>query len=793
MSTNAHAGQAPGDTPHDGNKYLGASTKDTGRSARVKTPRRRRRLDTPRHDAHAHRYRTAMLDWPLLHWLLRSPFLGAEDLAAFCGVSASTISRRLRELEERDLIEWVTPACLTERGAQWLYYLSNAGIHLLASSLDTDPARLACAWACDEIRLSQHLPRLSQFVRVQTLIRGLLEGAPRALGEQGREAAGFWHWLRDYRHTFSVYNHSQTLALDAAVAFHVTRIFTGHVSNKGTRGANGSYSSGQECWEPRDAWYAALLLADTRVQDWRAAARSLDSVLSYRESPERWPLYSAFPPLVILAADQRHAERWQQVARACTEVHHLPPLRGAITVIPHPPQLPMRCDPWRLSWRDLTTGAPQHLTAVISGLPRAAVPPGVDGSTAPAPSPHTVTKATIAVLTPTVHVVGSSFTDRMAAATSSLTSRVSYDHPYTGDSSTIQNTHAVLPRDALRLLSLRLGGRLVDALTLLFCAPGIRVVDLGDLLGVQRTTIDRYLSVLHRYGLLWFGMCDPQDDSGSFRGGGSHTTSGQGHLSYNTSTTVSLSVRGHWLVAAMQGIDPRSRLAKSAASPRGAHAQGNKQVEERTYVTTPHNVGVYHFFARLTRAAATESQHADEEKSCLHQQHRLVWWEVGALAERRYRYQGSWHSIRPDGAGCYQSGATRFRFWLEWDQGSMNLSNLIRKFVTYYTFLASGAWRETLDRAIPHLIIVVQSFGQLQRMRKAIEIAYADHFSHVGGPTAWGSFHASTTLADRLNKEGPLAPIWWPLFPDTVPPQFSHQSPSRTETPSFPSSQRIFP
>ncbi|HEU5347369.1 MAG TPA: helix-turn-helix domain-containing protein, partial [Ktedonobacterales bacterium] len=201
-----------------------------------------------------------------------------EDLAAFCGVSHSTMSRCLAHLGAQGLVEWVAPACLVHSGARRLYHLSNLGINLLAAGLNIDAKTLARTWDCDEKRLLQRLPQLSQFLRVQTLIRGLLRGAPQAFGEQGHEASGTWHWVRNYRQSFSFRNRTHILRLDAAVTLHVT-------------GTDAGTFNRQERWTQKDDWYAALVLAATPLQDWRAAARTLDTLISFRESPERWPVY----------------------------------------------------------------------------------------------------------------------------------------------------------------------------------------------------------------------------------------------------------------------------------------------------------------------------------------------------------------------------------------------------------------------------------------------------------------------------------------------------------------------
>lgn len=783
----------------------------------------------------ARRYRAAALDWPLLHWLLRCPFLRAADLALFCGLSSSTTTRRMEDLERWGLVEWVAPACLTRRGAQRLYYLSNAGFLAVASALGTDAAMLARTWGADERRLLTLLPLLPQLVRVQALVGGILAGAPTALGEQGREARGGWHWVRDYTHRFSYRERPQRLRVDAALALHVTRICArGGVSMaKGERwsGKEGGDKRASGCenedvrWERRDRWHAAFVLADARVQDWSAAARTLDALLSFREAAERWPVYPAFPAVLLLAEDERHAEQWRALARDVADMRRLPPLAGVIAVIPRPPRLDAldACeplDPWRLPWRDLATGASARLAAVLPPLTGSALPPSVDGHGAP--SPLVDPRRVIVTPHPGPRVISGAFSERserMVAAASKDTK--------SSNGSGNGGAEDAMRRAERRLLTLRLGGRHLQTLELLFCPPGIRVADLADLLSVQLSSMDRYLSELERYGLVRrdgrealsedvvcitsADMSRAPDDAADAHHG--HQMS---HLSFGADTTVRLSADGQRLVAMTQGIGARSRLARRAArskarrgagldenarwnSDEGAGSEREEEGDGRPRHAA-HDAGVFHFFALLARAAANENrQHSGEDMRYYDHAHRLSWWEVGPLAERRYRYRGSWHNLRPDGVGLYQTGRTRFRFWLEWDRGSMNLANLTRKFATYATYLTSGEWRETPDRVVPHLVVVVQSLGQLQRMRRAAADAagaLAGHPSPAGGPATRARLCASITLASRLEEAGPRAPIWWPLFPvppDAPLPVAAYLPPLERDNPSLLSPQRIFP
>ncbi len=710
------------------------------------------------------RFRAEALDWPLLHWLLRCPFLRVEDLAAFSGLTRSTTSRHLEDLERWGLVEWVAPACIRRRGAEKLYHLSNAGIHLLAAALGADASALARTWCSDERRLLNLLPQLPQLIRVQAVVGGIVAGAPRALGEKGREAHGVWHWVRNYTHRFSSRERAHTLRADAALALHVTQIRY-----------HDSRGDDVVRWERRDRWHAAFIVADTRLQDWDAAARLLDTLLAYRESPERWPHYAAFPPVLILAEHQRHAEHWQRIGGEIAQARHLPPLAGAVAVVPRPPSLVGEgesIDPWRLPWQLLTSGTPVRLATLLAPMPRAAVPPGFDGLGAPAP---VVSRGrTVVVPHPGPRVIVGSYQRRAIGVAES-------ERRLEGDSDSYRGAR----RSDLRLLSLRLNGRLVETLELLYRAPGIRVADLAALLGVRLTTVDRYLSELDRYGLLRQIEWDAADASAVISCFGEQIRRGEkdlAHLSYGPAAKLYLSVDGHRLVTLMQEIGVRSRLGRRAAlagKSGRAGAAGDSAAIVSTRDRSAHDAGVFHFFALLAHAAEEECRLHGMEEMCemRGRSHGLVWWEVGALAERRYRYRGSWHNLRPDGAGLYQADRTRCQFWLEWDQGSMNLANLTRKFASYAVYLASGEWRETPDRIIPRLVVVVQSLGQLERMRRAALAVAADYPELIVGSATGGRLTAAITLASRLDEAGPLAPIWWPLLPDSSAQELSGAEP----------------
>jgi hypothetical protein len=50
------------------------------------------------------------------------------------------------------------------------------------------------------------------------------------------------------------------------------------------------------------------------------------------------------------------------------------------------------------------------------------------------------------------------------------------------------------------------------------------------------------------------------------------------------------------------------------------------------------------------------------------------------MCERRYQVGEQWYNLRPDALAEYCGGSQQFRFWLEWDRGTMNVRDLAIKF-----------------------------------------------------------------------------------------------------------------
>ena len=108
-----------------------------------------------------------------------------------------------------------------------------------------------------------------------------------------------------------------------------------------------------------------------------------------------------------------------------------------------------------------------------------------------------------------------------------------------------------------------------------------------------------------------------------------------------------------------------------------------------------------------------------------------------------------WYNFRPDALAEYRVGEQSLRFWLEWDCGTMNVSDLAIKFTSYRHYLASREWARECS-LIPALVCVAPDIAQERRMQRVAQARLAP----ISGFVMW----ASTELL--LKESGPLTPIW---------------------------------
>jgi hypothetical protein len=105
--------------------------------------------------------------------------------------------------------------------------------------------------------------------------------------------------------------------------------------------------------------------------------------------------------------------------------------------------------------------------------------------------------------------------------------------------------------------------------------------------------------------------------------------------------------------------------------------------------------------------------------------------------------------MRPDALAEYRVGLQQFRFWLEWDRGTMNLRDLVIKFSSYAYFIASREWVRECSM-LPALVYILPDIGQERRKVCVVRTRLAQ----APGLVLW------ITTEVLLNMYGPLVPIW---------------------------------
>ncbi len=454
-------------------------------------------------------------------------------------------------------------------------------------------------------------------------------------------------------------------------------------------------------------WYSMLLFLDTTLNERSLMKERLRRVLYYRECAERRQIYHHFPLVLVLVTNSHRCEHWQRAALDATKMQGavFAPLVGAIACLPDE-QGTALSNLWRLPWRTLMGNAPCHLQELLVPMPLEAIPPGTldedIGSEEGAIATRVSARAPIALsgVPRFSHVIRGDFAARAERVTR-------------GASTELEE------RERVALLGLSLSRRLLSLLNCCLDHPLLSAREMAALLTVEERSMESYLRELRIRG------CLEREE----------TVTGE---------RWRLSERGLHLVAAAHHLNV-SRLATANTPVQQGTPPALEQLglfEVRGHIQ--HTAGIYGFFASLAQAAQERHE----------QGHRLLWWETGSICERRYRDHDAWYNLRPDGAGEYQAGAQRVRFWLEWDRGTMVLRDLASKFATYARYVAYRVWVKE-HAGLPLLLTVTADMGQEQRIKRVAQ----QQLAHTPG------LRMQITTASLLATQGPLAPIWCQVVP----------------------------
>lgn len=292
----------------------------------------------------------------LLACLLRTPFLGAQDLARELALARHRVYLALRDLLACGLLEQV----VCTRGARMqqpsrLYTVSPAGQVLLGRILpgaELPPGR----WEISERFLRALLPRLDLLASGHTLVHRLLVQAPRYFARQGRPAVVRWSWIRDYERAVAG---DRASGLPSPVQAFADWLVVLRVPG-----------------EVQEHCYPLFVLLDAVCLHAQLIGQRLRGLLQLRQvlARRRTLALERFPAVLILLSDWQRAQYWQWAAAELARAYP-PPLRGGLALWPVPGVRESVGDPWGLPWRSLRDLAgPVPLRDLLVPVPPQAMP-----------------------------------------------------------------------------------------------------------------------------------------------------------------------------------------------------------------------------------------------------------------------------------------------------------------------------------------------------------------------------------------------------------------------------------
>lgn len=443
--------------------------------------------------------------------------------------------------------------------------------------------------------------------------------------------------------------------------------------------------------EPVDSenWYSVLLL-HCPLDEARLIRARLDRLLRWRESAERAAVYSQMPPIFILATTERQAEWWHQAAIQAASQLQMDLPQGAVTCLPRDTERFPNF--WHLPFRRLGTKEWCHAQELLHPWTAPSVPELRDlrgeASRTAGMDGSGIEKKKVLTLSLPSRLQRSSFA-------------MSPDMRHTTRPGNVANDY--------RAASVLLTARQWEMLRLCFAHPLLSRDDFAQLLRLSRTTTNQLLADLKRAHYL----------------AGIETLTGE-----------------RWQVDA-SGLRLLARLASCHVHRlvRFPLEEGQPLMQRGVrglLHQVRHTAGVYSFFGQLSTDLASHA-HAS-----------LLWWETGVISERHFSFRDKIYRFRPDALATMQVGERTFRFWLEWDRGTMTLKNQQQKFTTYTMYLASREWARS-SPYLPALLCVAPEIGQEKQLVKAARLCL------VQAPSGFVMY---TTTAQLLLTQGILGPIW---------------------------------
>jgi DNA-binding MarR family transcriptional regulator len=649
----------------------------------------------------------------MLGYLACYPLLRTVDLAAALNRTphpplhtppdSSNMARHLRALANVGLVEAVRHPAV--KAALWR--LTPHGMAVVAEMATSD-AEGTTPWCTsrsqvDQLRSTRRMHQLARLVLVQAIALGFCIHAPDgfAAGDRGRRPGVAWHWMRDWQCRFGWRHRAVMARADAVLLWQRTPgQHAGAVELADAASQSGTHA----------VWQCSFVLVERAQETQRSIRRHVERLVHYRESSCRLSVYGEFPPVLIVVRHPHHRGWWREAVRSVAECERVSSLVGAIALLSEDQAGWGKWgDPWRLTWQSLADGSRIALADILLPIRRAAWPAGL------ADHLHAAT----------------ALMQRLHTATPTPAGMLKQGRSSSMNRARIQHVPAKQDRP---------GPRHERILTLLAQHPLLTLAELAALLDLQASSADRYLRDLRRAGFIQVsalpGSSQVQDSESRWwltAAGVKYTASVDGHAAIHRavrapSSSSSSSVKQHGS-ASTGAVTP-------ALPVMPLHAE--------------HLWGVYGFMAALHQAAPAH-------------QARVLWWETGDACERSYPWHNAQRNLRPDaefelalgGAGSVR----HFRYWLEYDRGTMRRHDLCAKMGAYADYLRSREWMTSGSgmggmAALPRVLFVVPDGEQERRVAAACASQLAGYPLRV-----------LVTTAGHMAAASPYGPIWRQVYP----------------------------
>ncbi len=437
----------------------------------------------------------------ILHWLWLYPLCEVQELASASQVSESTVYRLLADLVRLRWVDAVRHPGLLDAFRSQHYVLTSLGWEQLMLAHQTEgrmqvaesdemamkaPSSMYRAdvptWSAYERRVLRLIPRLPYAARLRRLMLDFFVAAPLEQAIQGRPTYVRWHWLPDYRYVCQYRERPVTVHADAVFVWQCATVpVQGDSSAAPISTLNGEMEYNN--------WHSAFVLLETGLTDMALIRERLRRILCYRESPERWSCYHAFPLVLVVVEHPHQVECWRRAAREASATLRVAPIHGAIAVLPSADSS-MQRNSWR--WRDLATSASCSLCQLLTPIESNALPGGVETHLLSAVSLLQTQKAHHATLVCAYHKHRSS---------NQISRNRSGKVRQTQERVAIKNGQKLTAREMAHV-SMGLRQRHSALLTLLCRCPLLASQEVAAICGVAEASAACYFRELYESGLL---------------------------------------------------------------------------------------------------------------------------------------------------------------------------------------------------------------------------------------------------------------------------------------------------